>query len=240
MAPRLNARGFALLCPDRRGSGRREAGARGVADIGRHEDWLAEVDRTVTAAQGLGAPVFLVGASWGAKLALGYAAAQPARLDGVILLVPALDTTLENPLKKLLATLGGVVTPGASAKPGLTAAHYLPADAVDERFTEDFSRDPWLLDRATFRFLRESREMQREALRDLQRPSEPGLQMLALFAGGDRVVREASSRRLLAEIPRVETPQVLAAAGHGVQVLDADAAARLVADWLENRVGSAR
>lgn len=88
-AGHLASRGIAVYAPDRRGSGL-SGGTRGHADsVGQLLDDLDQIVCLAEAAHSE-APLFLLGSSWAAKLALAYAAQHQDRLAGLLLHGPGL------------------------------------------------------------------------------------------------------------------------------------------------------
>jgi alpha-beta hydrolase superfamily lysophospholipase len=109
----LDKQGVAVYAPDRRGSGR-SGGRRGHLD--RYEQALDDVDEVVrlVAAEHPGTPVFLAGSSWAAKLAVVYAAREPAPLSGLLLLGPGLLPRVKlSPLRQVLVVVGHLAAPTA-------------------------------------------------------------------------------------------------------------------------------
>jgi alpha-beta hydrolase superfamily lysophospholipase len=100
----LAERGIAVYAPDRRGSGL-SGGPRG--HVARYEQALADLDRVadLIVAEQPGRPIFLVGSSWGAKLALAYAARFERRLAGLLLHGPGLFPRVDLGLGQKLAVL---------------------------------------------------------------------------------------------------------------------------------------
>jgi alpha-beta hydrolase superfamily lysophospholipase len=104
-AVHLAERGIAVYAPDRRGSGL-SGGPRG--HIASYEQALDDLDRfrTLAVEEQHGAPIFLAGSSWAAKLALASAARSQESLAGLILLSPGLfprvDLTVPQKLVVLL------------------------------------------------------------------------------------------------------------------------------------------
>jgi alpha-beta hydrolase superfamily lysophospholipase len=105
-AVHLADRGIAVYAPDRRGSGL-SGGPRG--HVPSYEQALDDLDlfRALAATEQPGAPLFLAGSSWAAKLAIAGAARSPEGLAGLVLLGPGLfprvDLTVGQKLAVLLA-----------------------------------------------------------------------------------------------------------------------------------------
>ena len=84
VADRLTAEGYAVYASDHRGHGRSQ-GPRALID--RVENAVADLDRLLALAADAhpDAPIFMLGHSMGAMIALRYALAHQSRLDGLIL-----------------------------------------------------------------------------------------------------------------------------------------------------------
>ena len=246
MAREFNARDIAVIAPNRRGSGSMPERATMAADIEHRRQWLDDLDPVVSAARGLGAPVFLVGTSWGAKLALGYAGEYPDRIDGVALLVPALKTRQETLGRKIGVLVGAffsIFNPKLDTELPLRDQLYLPeraeATPVDAELLAGMRDDPGLLRRVTFRFLWQQNKLQHEALKKWRNPEVRRLPLQAVFAARDQVVDEKRARKALPRADSLDAPAPIADAGHGVQVHNAAASAAQIGAWILSGAGSA-
>lgn len=193
----LASAGIAVYQIERRGSGRDAAHERGHVD--RAETWLAdvaaaaEVARTETGLSG----VYLMGVSWGGKLAAACAAHRPDLYRGLILsapgIVPRVDLTLVTKVRVAEA---------------LAAGHYLrrfPIPLEDPHlFTENAERlrfiaeDPLSLRELTARFLFESRRLDRMVRETLAAVRAPTLLALAEH---DRIISNSATRRRFLAMP---------------------------------------
>lgn len=100
----LAERGIAVYAPDRRGSGL-SGGQRG--HITSYEQALDDLDRfrELALTEHPGAPLFLAGSSWAAKLALASAARSEESLAGLLLLGPGLFPRVDLTIPQKLAVL---------------------------------------------------------------------------------------------------------------------------------------
>lgn len=100
----LANRGIAVYAPDRRGSGL-SGGPRG--HVTSYEQALDDLHlfRTLATEEQSGAPLFLAGSSWAAKLALASAARSQDGLSGLILLSPGLFPRVDLTVSQKLAVL---------------------------------------------------------------------------------------------------------------------------------------
>jgi len=103
-AVHLADRGITVYAPDRRGSGL-SGGPRG--HIPSYERALDDLDLfcELAAKEQAGAPIFLAGSSWAAKLAIASAARSQAGLAGLILLGPGLFPRVGLTVRQKLAVL---------------------------------------------------------------------------------------------------------------------------------------
>jgi alpha-beta hydrolase superfamily lysophospholipase len=172
----LREQGVAVYAPDRRGSGR-SGGRRGHLDrYARALDDVAQVVR-LAGSEHPGAPVFLAGSSWAAKLAVVYAAAPPIRLSGLLLLGPGLLPRIGlSPVRQLAVGVGHVVTPTARVAIPLTPELY----TATPRYLQFIRADPLRLLTATTRFFWETARLDRR--RD---DASAGLRLPLLVLQGD-------------------------------------------------------
>lgn len=156
-APQLNEQGFDVFCLDRRGSGlnRENRGfISGYTDS--YETLLADIRAFVMPLHKRYDRVFLVGLSWGGKLALAYGLSHADDIDGLILITPGLRAEVDvSVLNKLKIALLSPINPAAR----------VPTPIQPEMFTTtpvflDYIRDdPLRLSSATVRFFWNSRRL---------------------------------------------------------------------------------
>lgn len=101
-AVHLADRGIAVYAPDRRGSGL-SGGPRG--HIPSYEQALDDLDLFRDLAAKEGAPLFLAGSSWAAKLAIASAARSQDGLAGLLLVGPGLFPRVDLTVRQKLAVL---------------------------------------------------------------------------------------------------------------------------------------
>ena len=95
-AAELRRRGFDVYCLDRRGSGLNRANRGFVSGhVDAYETLLADIDAFVRPLRPRYDHVFLVGLSWGGKLALAYGLSHPETVDGLVLITPGLRATVD-------------------------------------------------------------------------------------------------------------------------------------------------
>jgi alpha-beta hydrolase superfamily lysophospholipase len=182
-AGRLLEQGFDVYCLDRRGSGlNRENRGLISGHVDAYETLLADIDSFITPLHDRYDQVFLLGLSWGGKLALAYGLSHPEAVAGLVLITPGLraeaDLSLLNKLKV------GLLSP---LNP--TARVLLPIQP--EMFTTtpvylDYIRnDPLRLTSATVRFFWQSHRLDRYVDRNVAGNRIP---VQLFLAGNDTIV----------------------------------------------------
>jgi acylglycerol lipase len=232
----LAERGIAVYAPDRRGSGL-SGGMRGHLD--RCEQALDDLDRCLdhVRAQQTGRPIFLMGSSWAAKLAVAYAAPRQDLLAGLLLhgpgLFPRVDLTLGQ---KLAVLLLHSTRPRQQLTIPLTPESYtrVPANLASIR------RDPLRLLTASASFFWETRRLDRarDALGARLR-----LPILLQIGEADPIMDPSATSRWLYRLPAHDrTAVVYRDASH---TLDFEPEATLRAyradllDWLQRQTARA-
>jgi pimeloyl-ACP methyl ester carboxylesterase len=240
LAQRLTQHGFSLWCPDRRGSGLSPitGGGKRTADIESARIWLDDVDKVVTEAGKEGAPVFLIGTSWGARPALAYAQEQGnnGKLKAVALVVPAFWTNADSAVGLWFAPVLRWFGLSTSLEKRLPLEYYLPRNE-DVRKTMDVADfqsqmrrdDAGLVKRVTFRALDEASKLSRMALRN-----RPVLPVAIFFDGQDALVKQPESGKEMVKLGLV--PVEATQFGHGVQVTAAADLASALLPWLEQQL----
>ena len=156
-ADALRLQGFDVYCLDRRGSGlNRENRGFPSGYVDDYATLLADISAFIAPLRQRYQRVFLVGLSWGGKLALSYGLAHPQDVDGLVLITPGLrakvDVSFTNKLKIALLS---PLNPGAR----------VPVPIQPEMFTTtplylDYIRgDPLRLTSATVRFFWQSHRL---------------------------------------------------------------------------------
>ena len=185
----LAAAGWRVLAADRRGAGRNGAG-RGDA---RHPDrLLADVRQLAAVARGLSPelPLALAGVSWGAKPAV-VLAAEPGFCDGLLLVNPGLrsrfsPSALQRWAVQSAAGFGRTSVPVPLEEPELFTE--------SRPFAAFVEHEPLAVRTVTLRFVAATVALDRRVPAAVERLKTP---VLCLLAGGDRVVDNPATRRLL-------------------------------------------
>ena len=230
-AGRLAERGFALAYLDRRGSG---LNAQSRGDAPHAERLINDVVQFASFFDRRGlrrVPRWLMGTSWGGKLALLIAAQYRNLFDGVILQSPAVRPRIrERPWQRLLLRaaehLGG--TRREVPIPLADASLFCDAPA----FQEYIRADRHSLRRVTVRFLGASWEIDRRLRAARSRIECP---ILTLLAGRDRIVNNVQTEQFLAECAsRQQTTMVFPDACHTLEFAqNRDEILANIIGWLE-------
>jgi pimeloyl-ACP methyl ester carboxylesterase len=191
-ATQLRDRGYNVYCLDRRGSGiNRENRGFGSGHVDSYKTLLADIRAFIQSLRNRYDSVFLVGLSWGGKLALSYGLTHPEDIRGLVLITPGIralvDVTLFTKLKILLFSQTQPLEP-------------IAIPIVPEMFTNtprhlDFiRRDPLRLKYATAGFFFESYRL--DGYIDGLMPSLR-LPVQLFLAGGDRIIDNEGVRLML-------------------------------------------
>ncbi|MAG57179.1 MAG: hypothetical protein CMJ83_12875 [Planctomycetes bacterium] len=190
-AERLAEHGCTTFLVDRRGSGLNrgeEPGHARSADI-----LLEDVARF---RDHVGDPLmWLVGLSWGGKLAIAAAMARPSSIRGLVLVTPGLKALVDLTPGQKLKFLASLPVGGRAR---------LQVPIRPEMFTEtprflDFIRqDPWRLKLATAKFFSVSLKLDRQVADGIDSLEKP---VLLFLAGGERIIDNDGVTRLLQRLP---------------------------------------
>lgn len=226
----LCARGRDVYCLDRRGSGiNRENRGFASGDVERYEILLKDVRAFVAPLRERYRQVFLIGLSWGGKLATAYALAHPEDLDGLVLITPGLTAKVDlAPSEKIEVVFDAALRPSGAIP--------IPIEPRMLTRTPEFlariERDPLCLREATARFFVQSLNMDMYVEREIARNQVP---ILLFLAGQDQIIDNAAVLELLRR--GVAQPEVRLYEDQ-VHSMQFDAPERLVADierWLAER-----
>jgi alpha-beta hydrolase superfamily lysophospholipase len=199
----LADRGYAVSFLDRRGCGLNDRDRGDAPSFRRLLDDITEYLRT------LAGPRFLLGISWGGKLAVALQRRHPGLTDGLILIAPGLCPRVRQPLPTRLRILAArLVTPRRRFLIPLNDPELFTADLERQRFIRD---DLLALREASARLLVENVRLDvyvRFALRQIRVP------VLVLLAERDRIIDNAATRRLVAHIPAADRTVIEYAGAH--------------------------
>lgn len=182
-AGQLREQGLDVYCLDRRGSGlnRENRGfISGYTDS--YETLLADIRTFVVPLRKRYDHVFLVGLSWGGKLALGYGLEYADDIDGLILITPGLrsevDVSFPDKLKiGLLSPVNPTARVATPIQPEMFTTTPLYLDYIRD--------DPLRLSSATVRFFWNSRRLDKYIDRHIATNRLP---MQLFMAGQDTII----------------------------------------------------
>jgi alpha-beta hydrolase superfamily lysophospholipase len=187
---RLRQAGFVVDFLDRRGSGLNEQDRGDAPGFRRLLDDVAEYVRQVQA-QDAALKTFLVGISWGGKLALALQRRHPGLVAGVVLLCPGLYAQVRPSRRQRLGILWArLVAPRRLFPIPLSDPELFTATPRWQQFVRD---DPLALRRATARLLIESLRL--DGYLRLFVRKHVRVPVLLLLAGKDRITANAPTRR---------------------------------------------
>ncbi len=188
----LRDSGYDVYCLDRRGSGiNRENRGFISGHVDAYEILLDDIRTFVQQLRQVYASIFLVGLSWGGKLALSYGLTYPAGLDGLVLITPGLKTLVDvsfaTKLKILWSTM---LQPQMSIPTPIEAEMF----TTSPHFLAFIRNDPLQLKYTTARFLFQSHKL--DGYIDRLMPNNR-LPILLLLAGGDSIIDNGGVKALL-------------------------------------------
>jgi acylglycerol lipase len=194
-ASRLAAGGFAVLLPDRRGSGCNRVDRGYAPSAGR---LILDVRELAQALRGrlAGQKVHLLGVSWGGKLAAAVMSCAPDSFASLTLVAPGIFPRLDLPVRdKLRVAVSAVMARRKRFPIPLDDPQLFTSNPERVRFIGD---DLLRLQEATASLLIASWWLDRRARR-LSVTNPPGPIHLFL-AGGDRIIYNEPTRRLVREL----------------------------------------
>lgn len=179
----------------------------------------------------IGAPVHLVGLSWGGKLATVSALDDGERVHSLILITPGLVSAVDLTLLQKVSLAFDLLRGGRRR-------FSLPIRP--EMFTrtpeilEFVRRDPWRVEKATSRLLWASRQMDRHVRRGIHRLQQP---VLLFLAGRDRIIDNAGVLHLLSTLPAGQlSVRRYDEATHSIQLEQTAAMVADILTFLQERV----
>lgn len=200
-AEEIAARGFPVVCLDRRGSGiNRENRGFVSGHVERGTSLVDDIHQAIQIARSSGRidEIYLIGLSWGGKYAMAYDATHPDEVDGLILITPGMKPKVDlKPLEKAAVFTDVVFAPKRQ--------HHIPiepemftADPKQLRFIHD---DPLKLQTASAGFMWQSLAMDRLVAKMDDGKHPP---MLVMLAGKDRIIDNEATRAFVTRDPKRE------------------------------------
>jgi alpha-beta hydrolase superfamily lysophospholipase len=225
----LSRAGYQVYFLDRRGAGMNQANRGDAPGFRRLLDDIAEFVRHVRM-HDVNRPIFLLGISWGGKLALALQRRYPGLVDGLALLCPGVFARVKPPLKQRLGILWArLVSPGRLFPIPLNEPDLFTASPHWQRFIMD---DPLGLRQATARFLIESVRLD-GYLRFVRRHVR--VPILLMLAEHDRIIDNARTRRFLERLASTDKTTLEYAGAHHTLEFEPEAELFLrdLRQWLE-------
>lgn len=191
-AERLAEAGFAVLLPDRRGSGRNEVDRGHLPSARRLLTDLADCLSEIRVRTGF-SRIHVVGVSWGGKLALALFRDCPARVASLTLVAPGLFPKVDIPLFRKVRVAWSVATHSR-------ALFEIPLQdpemfTANPRRLEFIRGDDLSLRHVTGDFLNASRRLDRQALSVAGRPERCPLRLF--LAEHDRIIDNHKTREFV-------------------------------------------
>ncbi len=228
---RLAAAGYAVSFLDRRGAGLNEVARGDTPSFRRLLDDVGEYIGDLRAKHGQ--PLFLLGISWGGKIATAVTHRCRGLVDGLILIAPGFVPRIGLPLQDRLAILAArLVNPRRLFPVPLSEAELFTMTPLWQDFVRN---DPLSLRAATARFFVESVRLDWYLRFTRNRVKVP---MLMLLAEKDRIIDNARTRALVDKLPSLDKHIIEYPGAHHTMEFEPDPEpfiADIVA-WLERQV----
>jgi acylglycerol lipase len=226
LAKELCQTGVSLFAIDRRGSGL-NAGLGGIGQLGpkeTYDTWLEDISLAIETASQYGAPLYLIGNSWGGAPVLAWAESEPGPdcFRGTILLTPGLASNKPNWSQKLAI--------GFSSDTALLGTCLSVKDYSERRSTwAILEEDPAMTRQVSARFFKQTYEMRQSALQHADKIKAP---ILLILAGKDRQIKnDEIKQRLSGGISPANLKTVLLQKGYHLALIEnpTDVAERITA-----------
>jgi alpha-beta hydrolase superfamily lysophospholipase len=227
---RLADAGFTVDFLDRRGSGLNQQDRGDTPGFRRLLDDVAEFLRAGGDAGPPPRPCFLIGISWGGKLAVALQRRHPGLVDGLALLCPGFSARVRPPLRQRLAILWArLVAPRRLFPIPLNDPELFTATPHWQRFIAD---DPLGLRAATARLFIESLRL--DGYLHVV-PRHVGVPVLLLLAEHDRIIDNRRTRRYVERFASTDKETIEYPGAHHTLEFEPEPE-RFIADvrrWLE-------
>ncbi len=192
----LAERGWAILMPDRRGSGRNTV-ARGHADSPqRLLDDGVELVAALASRTGHAQPHF-VGVSWGGKFAVAFAGTHPTRVASLSLIAPGLFPRIDLPLGEKVRVAW--LLAADRSRPVPLPIHDATMFTMNPQRVSFANNDPLRLREATAPFLLGSRRLDRVAHKLSESTWRSPIHVM--LAGRDRIIDNDRTRAFVRALP---------------------------------------
>lgn len=189
----LSDNGYVVYATDRRGSGLND---RDRGHLGDYEDLISDLEAFLARirAEHPNLPIYLLGVSWGGKLALLYDIMRPGEVNGIILSTPGIKPRVDlSPWNKLKVFY--YFWRRRDIQPEI------PIPVGDSNMFTDsptwqnwIEQDPLTLRRCTARFYWESRKIDKQIRKGRKKAKAP---LLLLLAGRDEIIHNEKTQKFV-------------------------------------------
>jgi alpha-beta hydrolase superfamily lysophospholipase len=231
-ANRLADRGYDVFSLDRRGSGiNRENRGYVSGHIDHYRVLFEDIHDFIAPLHAHYRHVFLVGLSWGGKLATTYELEYPADVDGLVLITPGIKALVDVSLPvKLKIVLYAQLSPESPIASPIAPEMF----TTTPRYLDYIKGDPSRLTHATARFYWQSNRLDGYLDSNIEALDTPTLLFLA---GQDRIIDnagviEALNRGNQNKLTIINYPEQT----HSVQFDDPDQLVQDMGQWLQQQL----
>jgi acylglycerol lipase len=225
-------KGTLVVAPDLRGHGCSE-GSRG--DIDGFERYLVDIDIAVTWASTTwpGTPIFVLGESMGASIAIQYVASEQYRanqlpLAGLVFVSPVLSSAIRPTFAEVILFIRSLIVP---KHPSIAVTGREELGCRDPAFNALLRADPLFVRLVSVRFLIQLTVWLRQSKRKAHQINLP---LLVLLGGRDYVARRSGTSVFLRHVPAREQRIVTFPQAYHCLLRDPDTpdVVRVLASWL--------
>ena len=236
LAHRLGLGGTILVAPDLRGHGLSE-GKRG--DIDRFARYLVDIDVAINWARisWPDKPIFVLGESMGASIAIQYLASAEYRINpipiaGLVLVSPVLSPAIRPTFGEVIRYIGSVLF--AQSRPAIAVTGREELGSRDPVFNERLRADPLFVRRVSARFMTRLTFWLWQSKRKAYQINLP---LLVLLGGQDYVARRTGTSVFLRHVPAREQRIVTFPQAYHSLLHDPDTPTivKVLASWLAAR-----
>lgn len=233
LAHRLGFGGTILVAPDLRGHGHSE-GKRG--DIDRFARYLVDIDVAINWARisWPDKPIFVLGESMGASIAIQYLASAEYRINpipmaGLVLVSPVLSPAIRPTFGEVIRYIGSLLF--AQSRPAIAVTGREELGSRDPVFNERLRADPLFVRHVSARFMT---RLTFWLWQSKCKAYQINLPLLVLLGGQDYVARRAGTSAFLRHVPAREQRIVTFPKAYHSLLHDPDTPAivKVLASWL--------
>ncbi|GGA81978.1 lysophospholipase [Neiella marina] len=229
-ANRLAAQGHDVYMLDRRGSGvNRSQRSITPGHIDSWHDWLDDLDDFIRQIRPQYNHIYLIGLSWGGKLATAYGLAHPDKVSGLALVTPGLVAAVDyNGFEKLSIAVCHLFCQQSTYPVPVTPAMF----SDKQQWVEFIESDPLRNPLVTAEFLWQTRRMDKwiaANINQLQRPT------LLFLAGKDEIIDNDKVTKLLFRGQQATSVQHYPQQVHAIQLEMPNRLATDISQWLSQK-----